>query len=325
MRKILLIGMLAAGLSIIPVPAQAQARCGGQAVTFEGTDGPDVINATAGRDVIAAGAGDDIVFALGDIDVICPGDGNDIVDGGDGNDRVNAEAGLDGADQIRGGPGTDLVSYSLRSVGVTVVLDGVANDGSSGEGDNLDVEQVLGSAADDLLIGSAGPDALLGGSGDDAIRGALGGDSIQGGHGEDNLAGQGGDDFVYGDNGDDEFIAGAGLDGADVFEGGNGSDTANYSARFVALSINLDGVANDGEPGEGDNLRLDVENVIGGTQGDTIIARTFQPNPNRLAGGPGVDVLDSRDAPFITGDTVDGEFNVAICLTDPDDTRINCF
>lgn len=327
MRKIWLVGVLVAGALVIPAPAQAQTTCNGLPVTIPGGPGPDVINGTAGNDVIAAEAGDDIVSGLDGNDTICPGAGDDLIAGGADNDTVAAEAGVDGADQFAGGAGRDRVTYSLRTAGVTVSLDNVANDGAPGEGDNnfIDVEDISGGESDDQLFGSALPNALSGGSGKDTINGGFGADSITGGRGDDALAGQGDNDFVFGNGDNDTFIAGAGRDGADFFEGGSGIDTADYSARFVTLTINLDNVANDGSAGEADDLRLDVENVTGGTSDDVIIARGFQPNPNRLVGGPGNDILDSRDAPFLTGDTVDGGlFGRDFCNSDPDDTEINC-
>lgn len=72
------------------------------------------------------------------------------LDGGAGNDTTcggsasEASVASPGADAILGGVGSDSVSYSLRSSSQTVTLDGVANDGDAGEGDNVaaDVEGV---------------------------------------------------------------------------------------------------------------------------------------------------------------------------------------
>jgi hypothetical protein len=51
--------------------------------------------------------------------------------------------------------------------------------------------------------------------------------------------------------------------------GGAGFDTVNYEDRTVAIAISPDRKANDGQPGEKDNVGTanDVEAVIGGTAG----------------------------------------------------------
>src|SRR3954447_24153610 len=65
--------------------------------------------------------------------------------------------------------------------------------------------------------------------------------------------------------GNDQVSLGAGADtlkpgtGADVLAGGAGLDVADYSARTRDLTIMLDDHAGDGEAGEGDNVRSDVE------------------------------------------------------------------
>ena len=76
-----------------------------------------------------------------------------------------------------------------------------------------------------------------------------------------------GNDTMTGGSGQDTFVSGT---GADVLKGGIGYDTADYSARTAPLTVSLDGVANDGEAGEGDNVQTDVEVVTGGAGGDTL-------------------------------------------------------
>src|SRR5213075_615176 len=102
---------------------------------------PDVEN-------VIGGSGDDTLIGSADANVLSGGFGDDTLDGGAG------------ADVLNGGPGTaDLADYSGRAAAnpVTVTLDGVANDGGSGENDNVgtDVENIDGGAGDDTLIGSS--------------------------------------------------------------------------------------------------------------------------------------------------------------------------
>jgi Ca2+-binding RTX toxin-like protein len=55
------------------------------------------------------------------------------------------------------------------------------------------------------------------------------------------------------------------------------------------VTVSLDGGAGDGEPGEGDNVQSDVENLVGGSGGDTFIGSAAG---NTLDGGAGEDYSD---------------------------------
>lgn len=277
--------------------------------------------------MIHALGGNDMIQPLGGDDTICPGTGRDIVKGGTGDDTFVAEATPDGSDDFVGDGGQDTVRYFSRTVGVNVSLDGEPNDGHPDERDNvrLSVENVSGSAqGDNFIAGNEFANALTGGAGNDDLRGGAGPDTLLGGNGDDLLIGNAGNDFLFGNGGDDTALAAAVEDGADFVEGGTGTDTASYEGRATPVSVSLNNVANDGAPGEGDNIRLDVENVYGGSGNDVITATLSQSNSNVLMGGAGTDILDSRE-PFLQTDTVDGGgASNDVCLTDDDDIRINC-
>ena len=66
-----------------------------------------------------------------------------------------------------------------------------------------------------------------------------------------------------------------------------------------ASPISIEGTANDGAPGELDNVKTDVENVVGGDGNNTMLGGT---PVNVLSGGPGRDSLDGEAA----NDTLDG-------------------
>ena len=132
--------------------------------------------------------------------------GNDRLSGGSGDDEL---VGNDGADVIDGGPGTDTVKYEGSSP-VTVRLDGSANDGRSGERDNvIGTEVVIGSAANDNLTGSSGAETLDGGAGNDQIAGGNGADTLRGEDGDDLIDARdnASTDVVRCGNGSDEVIA----------------------------------------------------------------------------------------------------------------------
>ena len=196
----------------------------------------DVFISNAGR-VLTGGPGNDTVLGYGGNDSIDGGDGNDTVDGGVGDDQVRGGAGDDemwgdhykepGADLLDGGPGTDyteewgIPSDLTNQPRAAVSLDGVANDGRPGEGDNVvGIERIRPSVvgdyvgadgADDIKIinpGNEGPSSLTGLGGDDilvaydfddVVDGGAGNDTVEGGRGNDTVTGGPGRDTIYGD------------------------------------------------------------------------------------------------------------------------------
>src|SRR3954452_17274861 len=147
-------------------------------------------------------------------------------------------------------PGTDTADYSARTQTVSVVLDGEFNDGEAGERDNArpDVELVLGGSGADFLTRNSAANTLVGNAGDDALDGGR---------------------------------------GTDVLLGGDGRDKVDYSDRTSPLTITLDGVANDGAPGENDVLDS-IQDIDGGQGSDTLVGNG---NANAIFGAQGDDVL----------------------------------
>jgi Ca2+-binding RTX toxin-like protein len=155
-----------------------QARCASTAwmsLRIRGLDGDDVItNATA--------------FPAD----LFGNDGNDRLTGGSGDDRLTG--GL-GADVLQGGGGSDTASYSELSTRLAVRADldgatgddGSADDGPAGARDTIaaDVENLVGTLQNDVLIGNAGANSIDGAGGHDQIQGLGGNDSLTargGGH-----------------------------------------------------------------------------------------------------------------------------------------------
>lgn len=224
-------------------------------LTVDGGAGDDDIKGASGNDVLRGGPGDDVLRGYAGNDVLEGGDGNDQLSGHTGDDRLDGGAGDDnleadqvsftssdataGADTLIGGPGKDETSYFMRSGPLRITLDGVADDGSPGEGDNIhpDVESVGGGWGDDTIIGSDNGHTLWG---------DLGNDTIIGGAGNDKLFGDDGADTVSGGAGDDEIKGGC---HDDVITGGPGRDTliADGCDRWLKVGL-LDTIhANDGE------------------------------------------------------------------------------
>lgn len=123
-----------------------------------------------------------IAGAPGD-DVICGLEGNDRIDGGAGNDVLS---GGPGDDVLNGGDGKDVATYETALAGIVADLQAGT---ASGEGNDLlvSVEDLTGSAGDDVLTGTATANSISGLGGTDLLFGEGGADTLLGGDGEDYL------------------------------------------------------------------------------------------------------------------------------------------
>ncbi len=244
--------------------------------------GNDIFNGGANTTATGAALTSSVaVYGGAGNDTLRGGNGDDELWGGEGNDIFQGGPVADGADTFHGGVGTDTMDYTARTASVTVTLDDNANDGAIGENDNImiDVENVTGGAGDDSLTGSAAANVLTGGAGNDTIDGGDGDDTLNGGAGND------------------IFLCGTSTNGADIMAGGAGTDTADYSSRTSSVTVNLNGQADDGEEDERDNVRADVENVYGGSAGDTIVGSGSanvlegRGGNDTISGGAGDDII----------------------------------
>jgi Ca2+-binding RTX toxin-like protein len=209
----------------------------------------------------------------------------------------------DGTLIANGTSGNNKITVSLVSGKLNVVNDGAT---SSFTATSVKKINVYGLAGNDTITIGAGVigSGVDGGTGDDVISGGTGNDTLGGGDGNDRLGGSDGSDWLKGGNGNDVLSGNAGNDrldggaGGDVLMGGAGSDTADYSGRSAGVIVLLDNINNDGQSGELDNVRSDVENVWGGSGADRITgssgANSFKGNGGNdtLFGGDGNDTLD---------------------------------
>jgi Ca2+-binding RTX toxin-like protein len=236
--------------------AAARVTCSTTGVTslvIDTGDGDDTLTLTGLTlpATLTDGPGDDTFVGGSGNDTFVGGSGNDALNGGPGTDSFG-DAGGTGADVLIGGTGTDTADYSSRTVPLAVRLDDVPGDGAAGENDDVrsDVEIVNGGTAPDLLVGSAGANTLRGNGGEDIFDGR---------------------------------------GGADSFAGGSGQDSVDYSSRGAAVTVTLDGTANDGEAAELDSVGTDVDIVLGGEGNDTL---TGHSGTNELRGNGGTDALN---------------------------------
>jgi dipeptidyl aminopeptidase/acylaminoacyl peptidase len=199
--------------------------CAGVAATIVGTPGNDTINGTAAADVIVAGDGNDTINGLDGNDIICGDYGNDRIKGGAGDDRYDAGAGVDTA------------SFAASPAAVNANLTAGT---AAGEGNDqlVEIENLIGSSFDDVLIGEFGANAIRGGNGKDVIAGSRGNDQLFGDLGADTFYSGPGDDEAFGGdgadtiNGDDDNDRLFGEAGDDALLGYAGNDALDCGADF---------------------------------------------------------------------------------------------
>ena len=171
---------------------------------FTGNEKVDVIDASRTDTPLEANVpeifdtkgGDDVLTAGPLADEVRAGAGRDTITGGPGADTLLGEAdddaffGLDPGDVVNGGAGEDSLDLSSLSAGVSVSLDGVADDAPLGAGANVTgVEALTGTPSADILVGGEAAERLQGGDGDDRIETRDGGaDSVDCGPGGRDIA-----------------------------------------------------------------------------------------------------------------------------------------
>jgi Ca2+-binding RTX toxin-like protein len=261
-------------------------KAGKITITYDVTDGKDVIQQTATFNVVegaAAGANNLAAPAPGD-----SADGGAVAlaakaQGPALNEVIgsNLLAGTEGDDTIVGTDGNDMI------------YGGLGND------------MITGGLGDDELYGEAGNDTLSGGAGDDYISGGEGDDVLAGDEGNDILDGGAGIDYVSGGAGDD-FIIGA-VDGAsDTYDGGEGVDVLDYTGSASDLTFDL----LTGEVRVGSSTETDLFNKFetfnGGSGNDhfeaaigqdtSLLVVTATTGNQAFSGGAGIDALNYGEA-----------------------------
>jgi len=250
---------------------------------------------TVGADVHSLASIEDAT-GTGFADSLAGDDGANRLSGGAGDDLILASA---GADEIDGGDGFDRLDYSALAQGVKVDLAaGEAEVGTDTQALTA-IEEVVGTAQDDILIGSSASDRLDAGAGGDRVLGSAGADALDGGDGDDILdysgfgaavlvdlaAGEaivGGavqtlagfeqvtgtsfGDGLTGDAGRNGLFGGGGDDrlagggGGDVLEGGGGADLFLFAS--AADSSDAPALISDFSQADGD--RIDFSELAAG-------------------------------------------------------------
>ncbi len=129
-------------------------------------------------------------------EVYVGGGGNDLFIGGSGNDTFYGQDGNDtfrggaGNNTFFGGNGIDTADYSTAPAGVTAnLLTGTATNNGYGGVDTFNgIENLTGSAFNDILIGDNSNNVINGGDGNDTLIGGGGNDTLNGGNGYDTIS-----------------------------------------------------------------------------------------------------------------------------------------
>jgi Ca2+-binding RTX toxin-like protein len=305
---------------------------------ISGTSGNNILIGTAQDDTINGLGGDDLIQALGGSDIIDGGSGVDTADyrektvgisvtlnggndaivmvggiaedilrrienvyGGSGDDTITGDAqdnlfrGGPGNDVLDGGAGIDTADYSDKTTSVVITLTGASPAivfvNGAAEDTISNFENVYGGSANDILTGDGQNNVLRGEAGNDILNGGDGNDSLFGGAGNDTV------------------------------DGGTGVDTFDLREKTSALVVRL----NDGNAatvfvgGVAEDTIRNVENIVGGSAGDTLIGDAAANKlsgargDDWLMGGAGADILDGGED-VDTADYSDKTAAVAVTL-----------
>jgi Ca2+-binding RTX toxin-like protein len=198
-----------------------------------------------------------------------------------------------GADVIDGLGGVDTADYSTSTAAVSVRIRPdqlLTQTGGHASGDQIgNVENVIGSAFNDLLVGDLVVSGLPNTSTANRLDGGDGNDVIDGGAGDDTLIGGAGGDTVFGN---------AGNDTAD-FSRSSAAVSATLNLSTITVPNALGVVLSTGGDAQGDQL-VAVENLIGSRFADTLkgndLANVIEglSGADTIDGGLGVDTADYR-------------------------------
>ncbi|MFL9923775.1 calcium-binding protein, partial [Herbaspirillum lusitanum] len=304
----------ATGDSVLILPAQGvphEVHAGNNAgTTIYGSNANDLLYGGTGNDTIYGGSGNTYFEGGAGADRLVGGSGNNTagytgsssgvtVDlaagtgtGGDAqgdtltniqnvkgsaySDTIVANAAVNRIDG--GSGGSDTVSYSASTAGVTVNLVTSTGSGGYAQGDTYThIQNVIGSAYNDIFIANTDANRFDGGSGgSDTVSYASSGAGVnvnlQTGLGSGGAAA--GDSYTHiqniiGTAYDDTFVGNV---DANSFDGGTGgNDTVSYAGSTAGVSVNFVNGRGTGGFADGDTYNH-IQNVIGSAYDDTFVA-----------------------------------------------------
>jgi|CXWL01.1.fsa_nt_gi Ca2+-binding RTX toxin-like protein len=214
----------------------------------------DTLVGDANANYIWGGGGNETIAGRENADQLYGEAGNDTLLGGADDDYLVGGA---GADTLGGGAGNDVAAYSDSAAGVTVNLQTGAGVGGDAQGDVfVSIEQVYGSAFNDVIIGKANTtdNNFDGREGDDTLTGGLGNDTFvyRSNHGSDTIT---------------DFAAGAGSGDVVLFLGFEAQFDSFAEVIAAATQVGADVVI---AVGAGQTMTLQNVTIGSLTNGDFI-------------------------------------------------------
>jgi Ca2+-binding RTX toxin-like protein len=286
-----------------------------------GGPGADDLYGNNGRDDLSGGKGNDRIYGGYGDDVLSGDEGSDEIEGAQGNDKITGGTGDDnlkggtGADTLYGGDGSDILNGGEDADSMdggngadTYYIDNpndVVED--TGTDNSIDILYIASYLSAPVLLGrgvenatlndSAGKGSITGNDSNNTLNGNASDNSLSGGSGNDTLESGAGNDSVDAGTGDDLIVGGEGA-GNDTYVGGTGTDTVKYTSAVNTILANLlTGLAEGKDIGT-DQLS-EIENLIGGQTGDTLIGDNNANNINAFTGN---DTITGNGG----NDTIDG-------------------
>ncbi|MEQ1766663.1 MAG: type I secretion C-terminal target domain-containing protein, partial [Methylotenera sp.] len=198
---------------------------------------------------------------------------------------------------VAAAPAPEVITYTITdndgdTSSSTLTLNNIIDDIAGTAANNI----INGTARNENISGLVGDDTINAGAGYDVVRGGDGNDSIDGGADDDQLYGNAGNDTISGGTGKDQIYGDAGNDtlngndGDDFTSGGAGNDTINGGAGNDVI---IGGAGDDSLTG---GLGADVFKWELVDQGAKLSpAKDIVTDFDSVAGNLGGDVLDLRD------------------------------
>lgn len=272
--------------------------------TLVGSPLADVLKGEDGNDTLNGGAGNDTLIGGNGNDTLIGGAGDDILDGGAGDDMYSFSGSTDlGSDTVVQATSGNLDTLGFGSFGGAIVVDismttpQVVRAGqlTLTLSDGAGIDNVQGTAYDDVILGNTGGNSLMGNGGkdylwgrggNDWLDGGAGNDTLYGGDGNDTLLGKGGNDSLYGHAGDDTLN---GNEGNDYLSGDEGDDAyvvTNYGTKTIGAAASTD---NDRLDLAGQPLAapLDLSSTSAQAITSSLSVRFTDPNSIRWIPGAG--------------------------------------
>ena len=180
-----------------------------------GTRFKDTLRGDNNANVIDGGDGSDSLYGYG---------GDDVLRGGTGGSGATMLQG-ERYNYLNGGEGNDTVDYSDATAGITINLgsNDIQRNLSANRRDVLyNIENVLGSAFDDVFTGTSQNNVLNGAEGNDSLNGF------------------GGQDVLIGGSGDDVYVWDNAQSNDSVIQDSSGFDTLTYLQTVQQSDIRLE-------------------------------------------------------------------------------------